>query len=247
MERIGLPPTRQAVRLFSRIKPWEIGPHLPLIRQAFANPLALKRLSDTTCAIDEMMLRLCQYERFPLRWSLFRQLCRIGKTPDFALGSIWRIIDFFPNDPIGQRVLKLFRRASSVADLNKAHRTAAWFRGHGHGLFQPGVQDALGNLIAPLPESETIRLLNRPQDLINLSIAHDLCLEDYLLPITQGQYALYQIRHHGEFAIAGLRRADNGAWEIDQIKGPKNAEPSEALTSRVATWHQSILPTIHLS
>ncbi len=76
MERIGLPPARQAVRLFSRITPRVIGPHLPLIREAFANPLALKRLSDTTCAIDEMMLRLCQYETFPLHWPLFRQLCR---------------------------------------------------------------------------------------------------------------------------------------------------------------------------
>ncbi len=237
MERIGLPPTRQAVRLFSRITPHVIGPHLPLIRKAFANPLALKRLSDTTCAIDEMMLRLCQYETFPLHWPLFRQLCRDRKTSDFSLGGITQFLDFFPDDGIGHRMRRRFRLARSVEDLNSAHRTARWLRGHWHGLFQPGVQDDLGNLTAPLPETESIRLLNRPQDLLNISSANDLCLEQYLHPITQGQYALYQVRHQGEFAVAGLRRTENGHWEIDQIKGAKNAEPSQALKDCVAAWH----------
>lgn len=239
MERIGLPPTRQAIRLFSRITPHVIGLHLPSIRQAFANPLALKRLSDTTCAIDEMMLRLCQPVEMPVRWSLFRQLCRVRKTSDFSLGGITQILDFFSNDSIGQRILRPFRKARSVEDLKKAFRTANWFRGHWRGLFQPGVQDALGNLIAPLPETETIRLLNRPQDLINLSTTHELCLDEYLYPITQGEYALYQVRHQGEFAIAGLRRTDDEPWEIDQIKGAKNAEPSENMASHVVAWYQS--------
>jgi hypothetical protein len=143
MERICLPPTHQAVRLFSRITPHVIGPHLPLIRQAFANPLALKRLSDTTCAIDEMMLRLCQYEEFPLRWPLFRQLCRIGKTADHALGNT---------------------------------------------------------------------------------------------SIIQGQHTLYQVRHQGEFAVAGVRRSEMGAWEIDQIEGSKNAEPSQQIRGHFLQW-----------
>jgi hypothetical protein len=116
---------------------------------------------------------------------------------------------------------------------------------HWHGLFQPGIQDDLGNLIAPLPETESIRLLNRPRDLLNSSAASDLCLQDYLHPITQGQYALYQVRHQGEFAVAGLRRTDDGPWEIDQIKGPNNAEPSEGLASYVTTWDQANSPTIH--
>lgn len=81
----------QAVRLFSRITPWVIGSHLPLIRQAFANPLTLKQLSDTTCAIDEMMLRLCQYERFPFHRPFFCQLCRDRKTHDTSLSSIDQI------------------------------------------------------------------------------------------------------------------------------------------------------------
>ena len=53
--------------------------------------------------------------------------------------------------------------------------------------------------------SESIRLLNLPQDLLNIASANDLCLDPYLHPITQGQYALYQVRHQGEFAVAGLR------------------------------------------
>ena len=57
--------------------------------------------------------------------------------------------------------------------------------------------------------SESIRLLNRPQDLLNIASANDLCLDQYLHPITQGQYALYQVRHQGEFAVAGLRRSEN--------------------------------------
>lgn len=237
MERIGLPPTRQAVRLFSRITPRVIGPHLSLIRQAFANPLALKRLSDTTCGIDEMMLRLCQYETFPLHWPLFRQLCRDRKTHDISLSSIDQIIRFFGDDAIGRRMRQRFRWARSVEDLKKVDRAAAWLRMHWHGLFQLGVQDDLGKLTAPLPETESIRLLNRPQDLLNISSANDLCLEEYLHPITQGQYALYQVRHQGEFAVAGLHRTERGLWEIDQIRSKGNAEPSRALMESVKAWH----------
>ena len=242
MERLGLPTTNRAVRLFTRIIPRLIVPQLPLIRQAFANPLALKRLSDTTCAIDEMMLRLCQYEQFPLHWPLFRQLCRDRKTPDISLGGITHLLDFFPDDGIGHSVRQRFHQASSIEDLKSANRTARWLRGHWHGLFQPGVQDDLGKLIAPLPETESIRLLNRPQDLLNISIANDLCLEEYLHPITQGQYALYQVRHQGEFAVADLRRTENGSWKIDQIRSKGNAEPSQALLEAVKGWHSSHSP-----
>lgn len=244
MERLGLPPTQQVVRLFTRIIPRLIVPHLPLIRQAFANPLALNRLSDTTCAIDEMMLRLCQYDPFPLHWPLFRQLCRDRKTSDISLGGITHLLDFFPDDGIGHRVRQRFHQASSIEDLNSANRAARWFRSHWHGLFQPGVHDDLGILIAPLPETESIRLLNRPQDLLNISAANDLCLEQYLHPITQGQYALYQVRHQGEFAVAGLRRTDNGSWEIDQIRSKGNAEPSQALMDSVKAWRSGHTPVI---
>lgn len=165
-----------------------IGPHLPLIRQAFANPLALKRLSDTTCAIDERMLSLCQPVEMPVRWSLFRQLCRNRKTSDFSLGGITHSLNCFPDNDIGQRIRKLFRRASSVADLNKAHRTKAhrtanWLRMHWFDLVLPSVQDALGNLISPFPETETIRLLNRPQELLRnpdpVKRANTLAMTEY--------------------------------------------------------------------
>ena len=246
MVRLGLPANRQAVRLFTRIIPRLIVPQLPLIRQAFANPLAIKRLSDTTCAIDEMMLRLCQYETFPLYWPLFRQLCRDREKCDPSLSYINQIIQFFrDDDAISCRMRQRFRWARSVEDLKKVQRAAGWLRTHWHGLFDPGVQDELGNMIAPLPETESIRLLNRPQDLLNISAANDLCLEEYLHPITQGQYALYQVRHQGEFAVAGLRRTDDGSWEIDQIKGPKNADPSKALAGHVAAWYQSNIPILH--
>ena len=66
---------------------------------------------------------------------------------------------------------------------------------------------------------------------------NEVLLSEYLHPITQGEYALYQIRHHGEFAIASLRRTDNGPWEIDQIKGPKNSEPSERMREHFLQWH----------
>jgi len=88
-------------------------------------------------------------------------------------------------------------------------------------------------------ETASIRLLNRPQDLLNISSANDLCLEEYLHPITQGQYALYQVRHQGEFAVAGLRRTENDPWEIDQIRSKGNAESSQALMETVKAWHVS--------
>lgn len=243
MTRLGLPPTPQAVRLFTRISLWLIVPQLPLIRQAFADPLALKRLSDTTCAIDEMMLCLCQYETFPLNWPFFRQLCRDRETHDPSLNSINHIIQFFQDDAIGRHIRKRFRWARSVENLNQVRRGATWLRGNWHGLFEPGVQDDLGNLSAPLPETETIRLLNRPQDLLNISFANNLCLGQYLHSITQGKYAFYQVRHQGEFAVAGLRRTENEPWEIDQIRGKGNAEPSQALMESVMAWHLAHSPS----
>ena len=236
MERIGLPPTRQAVRLFSRIKPRVIGPYLPVIRQVFAKPLTLKRLSDTTCAIDEMMLRLCQYEEFPLRWSLFRQLCRDRKAPDFALSCTDQILDFFPDDHIGRRIRALYRRARSAEELNKSHRIANWFRIYWHGLFEPGVQDALRNLIVPLPETETIRHINTPQELPILSATHNLSLEKFLDGIIRGEYALYRIDHQNQFAVAGIKRGDDGGWQIDDIRGERNAQPSEEMRAHVLQW-----------
>jgi hypothetical protein len=113
----------------------------------------------------------------PVSWVL-RQLCRDRKTPDFELSCTDQTLDFFPDDYIGRRIRALYRRARSAEELNKSHRIANWFCIYWHGLFEPGVQDALHNLIAPLPETETIRHINTPQELPILSATHNLSLEN---------------------------------------------------------------------
>jgi hypothetical protein len=232
----GLPATKQAARLFLRIKTWDLAPNWPLIRQAFANPLALKRLSQTTCNINEMMLRLCQHEPFPFHWPLFRQLCRDRETPDIALRYIHETLNVIPDDLIGQRIRRSFRRARSADAIQKVTRLTRWYRANWSELFKPGAQDALDKLSPPLPETEFIRLLNRPLDLVTIGTTHDLCLGKYLFSIIDGKYALYKILYKEEFAVVGIQREGNEPWKIDQIKGTKNTEPSEAIKGLVGQW-----------
>ena len=239
MGHIGLPPTDEVVQLFSRIKSSEIVPHWPLIQQVFNNPLAVERLSETTCGIDVMMLRICLLEDFPLHWPLFRQLSREGKNSNFALRYINYSIDFFSDDPISQHILKSYLSARSVEEIQSTNRVANWLRRDWRDLFQPSVQDALDKLSPPLPETESIRLLNRPLDLIAIGNTHDLCLGKHLRSIIEGKYALYKILHQEEFAVVGIQREGNEPWQIDHIKGHNNADPSEALALHVAEWQRS--------
>ncbi|MCE2960116.1 MAG: hypothetical protein ACK56K_00420 [Akkermansiaceae bacterium] len=243
MGHIGLPPTDEVVQLFSRIKSSEIVPHWPLIQQVFNNPLAVERLSETTCGIDVMMLRICPLEDFPLHWPLFRQLCREGKNSNFALRSINYSIDFFSDDPISQRILKSYLSARSVEEIQSTNRVANWLRRDWRDLFQPGVQDALDKLSPPLPETESIRLLNRPLDLIAIGNTHDLCLGKHLRSIIEGKYALYKILHQEEFALVGIQREGNEPWQIDQIKGKENTEPSEAIKGLIGQWAMNFTET----
>lgn len=234
---IGLPPTDQVVQLFLRIKPREIIPHLSLIRQAFAKPIAIERLSETTCGIDEMMLSICQREDFPFHWPLFRELCCNGETCDPALSYIHYEIDFFLDGPIGRHVRKFYLNARSTEEIKSATRIARWYRRHWQGLFKPGVRDALGNLTTLLPETDNIRLLNCPDELINISNENELSLNQYMILISEGKYALYQVNYLDEFAVVGIFRSENEPWRIDQIMGPKNAVVSEFVTRHVEEWH----------
>ena len=236
MERLGLPPTRQVVRLFLRIAPRILCENLPLLREAFANPLARKRLSDTTCMIDEMMLRMCQPVEMAVRWPLFRQLCRADDVTRSRLSSVEYHSKFYGDTLIGQFFRRRFRRARCAEDLTRAYRMSNWIRSDWHDLFEPGVADTLTSLTPPLAEGACIRLLNQPLVLISVSMIHELGLEQYLIPFSRGEYALYQMRYQGEFAVAGLRRSENGVWTIDQVLGPAKSEPSLGLRSFVEEW-----------
>jgi hypothetical protein len=183
-----------------------------------------------------MMLRLCQHEPFPFHWPLFRQLCRDRETPDIALRYIHETLNVIPDDLIGQRIRRSFRRARSADAIQKVTRLTRWYRANWSELFKPGAQDALDKLSPPLPETEFIRLLNRPLDLVTIGTTHDLCLGKYLFSIIDGKYALYKILYKEEFAVVGIQREGNEPWKIDQIKGTKNTEPSEAIKGLVGQW-----------
>jgi len=45
-----------------------------------------------------------------------------------------------------------------------------------------------------------------------------------------------QLRGNG-IAVAGLRRTDDGPWQIDQIRSKENTVPSQALLASVKAWH----------
>jgi hypothetical protein len=241
MERPGLPPTRQVVRLFSRLfsrlQPELIPAALPLIRQVFADPAARKYLSHFTGHIEGYMLRMLGQQPLPLRWPLLLKLCRTRRPGHRLLREAEQEIDFFGSEPlIGPRILASYRRARSFEDIEKINGTGNWLHRYWQGLFQPGVGDAIGRTNPPLPETATIRHLNRPQELLQLSAIPNLCLENFIDPIIRGEYALYHIVHNGEFAVAGIKRGHDGGWEIDDIRAESNAEPPEKVREYFLQW-----------
>lgn len=237
MERLCLPPTRQVVRLFSRLQPELIPAALPLIRQVFADPIARKYLSHFTCRIECYMLRMLGQQPLPLRWPLLLKLCRTRRPGHMLLNLAEREIDFFGSEPlIGPRILASYRRARSFEDIEKINGTGNWLHRYWQGLFQPGVGDAIGRTTPPLPETETIRHLNRPQELLQLSAIHNLCLEKFIDPIIRGEYALYRIDSNGEFAVAGIKRGDDGGWLLDDIRSARNAGAPEDVRKHFLEW-----------
>ena len=71
---------------------------------------------------------------------------------------------------------------------------------------------------------------------MHLSIENNLCLEKYINPIIRGEYALYRIDHEGHFAVAGIRRKENGTWKLDEIRSARNEEMSEAASRHFIRW-----------
>lgn len=246
MERLGLPPTRQTARLFARLEPYLVASELPLIREVFADPVARQLLSDITTRIPDYLLRYFLIKPLPLRWSLVRQLCRARSHPHWVISSAMWQMDFFRDEPlIGPRLLKLYRRAASHEDIQKVSKLAVWLRSHWKGLFQPGVGDAVSRTSPPLAGTDTIRHLNRPQELLRLSINHNLCLEKFINPIIRGEYALYRIDHDRQFAVAGIKRTEKGTWELDEIRGARNEDVSAEVRAHFLTW--LIQETMHAS
>lgn len=207
----------------------------------------VKYLSHFTCRIEPYMLRILGQQPLPLRWPLFLELCRTRRPGHGFLSAAEQKIDFFRIEPlIGPRILSSYRRARSFEDIEQINGMCNWLRRYWTGLFQPGVGDAVTQTRAPLPETETIRHINTPQELLSLSAIHDLCLEKFLDDIIRGEYALYRIDHQDQFAVAGIRRTDDGAWQIDDIRGERNAQPSEEMRTHVLDWilkenHDAIL------
>jgi len=193
--------------------------------------------SHLSARIPDYLLRYFLIQPLPLRWSLVRQLCRARNRPHWTLSSaIWQM-DFFRDEPlIGPRLLKLYRRARSHDDIQGVSSFAVWLRAHWKGLFQADVRDAVSRSSPPLAGTDTIRHLNRPQELLELSIHHKLCLEKYIDPIIRGEYALYRIDHEGHFAVAGIKRTENSTWELDEIRGERNEEVPEEVRRHFTKW-----------
>lgn len=237
MERLGLPPTHQVVRLFSRLRPYLVATKLQVIREVFADPIARRQLSDTICEIPAYLLRFFQHQPLPLDWTLVRPLCRERKIPNLFLGSVMFHIDFFHNEPLfGAKVLEWFRRARSPNAIEDAINTCQWLRHYWNALFQPGTREAVGRSSPPFPGSATIRHLNRPLEIIQISADHNLCLEKFIDPIIRGEYALYRIDLDGHFAVAGIKRDDHGLWHLDDIRGAHNAGAPDEVRAHFLAW-----------
>jgi hypothetical protein len=236
LARIGLPPTRQAVRLFSRLAVRHVAHDLPLIREAFSNPLTLKRLSDTTCRIDDLMLRLFLEPELPIRWSLARSMCQErGKPHSPFLRDYHLAPDWSKDDVVGQRIRRNYLRARNEQDLRKLDRFCYRLKMH-DAICSPGIEQGLPGILPPLPEQPGIRLLCSVREILNIALTSGLRLEQYIQRIAAGRYALYEITHHDEQAVAGTRRTDDGAWQIDDIRGERNAKPSEEMRAHFLQW-----------
>lgn len=237
MDRLGLPPTQQCVKLFSRVRPELVSRKFDLVRHAFHDEAIIKKLSSTVCGIGEELLLILTEEPMPLKWALVRQLCGGSQTPHWVIGGAARHIDFFRNEPIiGPKILKLYRNAEDYDQIAMTSRLALTLRRYWNGLLKPERRKALAEASPPIPDSDSIKPINEPRELISISMKHELCLEKYVDEIIRGNYALYQINHEGQFAVAGIRRNWMGDWSVDQIKGTNNAELENNLKTHFQKW-----------
>ncbi len=124
LEQVALPGNNKAVELFKRIAPREIVPYMPLIRSTLNNPIAVQRLSETTCSIEITMLELCGRKYFPINWQYFRQQCTNRPFIDPLLVRIDFLIDFFPYNFKGRQVRRAFRRIRNPDEFEKIFRIA---------------------------------------------------------------------------------------------------------------------------
>lgn len=237
MERLGLPPTPQVVRLFSRLQSELVPAELPLIREVFADPDARKYLSHFTCRIEKSMLRIFARKPLPMRWPVLLELCRTRRPGHGYLSNAEWQIDYFLNETvIGSQILAWYHRARSMEDIDKINSSCDWLRRYWHGLFQPGIAEAVRSSTPPLPETASIRHLNRPQELLQLSADHNLCLEKFIDSIIRGEYALYRINLDDHFAVAGIKCDDQGLWYLDDIRGASNADAPSEVRVHFLAW-----------
>lgn len=146
LEHIGLPASDQILQLFKRIKGREIIPNLQLIRYTLNNPLAVRRLSETTCSIEITMLKLCGRKNFPINWHYFLQQCTNRPFIDPLLVRIDLLIDFFPYSFRGRQVRRAFRKIRNEEEFKKIFRIAFILRENRDMSLNFGARNPLINI-----------------------------------------------------------------------------------------------------
>ena len=181
---------------------------------------------------DDMFLE----PELPIRWSLARSMCQEPGKPhspflrDFHLAPDWS-----KDDVVSQRIRRNYLRARNEQDLRKLDHFCYRLKMH-DAICSPGIEQGRPGILPPLPEQPGTRLLCSVREILNIALTSGLRLEKYIQRIAAGRYALYEITHHDEQAIAGLERDENGHWRIDQIRRSRNVVASDGVHDFVAEW-----------
>lgn len=180
---------------------------------------------------------------------LLRRLFRDGSYMAGALGA-----------EDAEQWLQALGRARGLGGLREVHDRIT-VANRNWQLRQVGLVRELmesgARLKAPLPGSVTISPLDTAQDITDEGEFMHHCLHSYLVGIVGGRYFAYSVNLAGEHATVGMTRTATGSscynredWKIDQIRGPRNQDVSEALRKHVEEWfclsrqdpHQTPLP-----
>jgi hypothetical protein len=134
--------------------------------------------------------------------------------------------------------LELVRRCTSIDALRELHDKLVRELNRQQS-YRWRHQDADGNYL-PLPEppvagGEGIVALSTQEMIIDEGLEMDHCILTYIGRVLDGEYYVYKMTEPERLTI-GLKQNSAGLWSISQVKGKRNAEPSESGRAIVQRW-----------
>jgi len=101
------------------------------------------------------------------------------------------------------------------------------------------IRDRYGNVAAvpepPLPGNGQITPLTTQEAVVQEGMQMHHCIGSYLARVVEGRYAVYHIELPERLTI-GVNIKNNGSVVLDDIRGKRNAQPSDAAQELIESW-----------